>query len=198
MVEAKTTRASLLLRIRDRSDQASWSMFVEIYGPLVFLFAKRCGLQESDAADLVQEVMSSVAGGIGRFEYDPKLGRFRDWLYKIAKRSVYRFREKRQKQGHAIGGTDALMMMENQPGQDEFQRMWDREYRETLLGWAADKIRHQFNDSTWQAFWSTAVLGESPVEVAEKLGMSLGAVYVSKSRVLKSLAARVREIDDSQ
>lgn len=197
MVEVAATRASLLMRIRDCSDQASWTTFVDIYGPLVFHFGKRCGLQESDAADLVQEVMREVAKSIQKFDYDPELGKFRNWLYKISKRIIARLRKKSRGVVRGNGGTDALLKLENQPAaHDEFAKLWDREYGQSLIHWAAEQIRHQFQEQTWQAFWKTAVEEQKPVNVAKALGTSIQAVYIAKSRVLKRLTEKVREIDD--
>ena len=70
-------------------------------------------------------------------------------------------------------------------------------YERQLLEWAAEQIRDQFQPSTWQAFWLTAVEGQPPQAVAETLGMTVGVVYVAKSRITKRLAAKIREIDDT-
>ena len=77
MVESPNTRPSLLVRIRDPLDERAWSEFLEIYTPLVYQLARRKGLQDADAADLVQEVFRAVAGSIDRWDPDPKRGSFR-------------------------------------------------------------------------------------------------------------------------
>jgi len=197
--EAASTRVSLLIRLRDNADADAWSQFVDIYGPLIFHFARRCHLQESDAADLVQEVMGEVAKSMAKFEYDPELGKFRSWLYKIAKRTQARIHQKQLKQPKGTGDSNALQLLHNEPDQhDDLQQIWDHEYRQQLIEWAAEKIRHHFRDETWQAFWLTSVQERSPQEAAELTGLSVGAVYVAKSRVLKKLAEKIREIDDNQ
>ena len=71
---ANTTRVSLIVRIRDVDDAEAWSQFVDLYGPLLYRYGRRKGLQDSDAADLMQEVMREVSNSIGRFEYDPSVG----------------------------------------------------------------------------------------------------------------------------
>ncbi|MEM6689246.1 MAG: sigma-70 family RNA polymerase sigma factor [Planctomycetota bacterium] len=198
MTDAATTRLSLLIRLHDSGDTDAWEQFVEIYSPLVFHFARNCDLQESDAADLVQEVMSEVSKCISRFEYNPEIGKFRSWLYKIAKRKVWRLGEKRRKQPQGAGDSATLRFLENQPdSQDDFQQLWDSEYERHLLDWAARKIRSKFNESTWKAFWMTSVEDMTPQSVAKALNISVGSVYVARSRVAKRLAEKIREIDDS-
>ncbi|MCG8652071.1 MAG: sigma-70 family RNA polymerase sigma factor, partial [Pirellulales bacterium] len=79
------TRHSLIARLSDHADSAAWQEFVELYQPLVFGIARRHGLQPSDANDLVQEVFAAVATSIGRFEADRSRGRFRSWLFRVAR-----------------------------------------------------------------------------------------------------------------
>ena len=197
--ETAPTRLSLLIRLRDNDDTDAWTQFVEIYSPLVFGLARRCGLQDSDAADLVQEVMGEVTKSIGRFEYDPKIGKFRSWLYKIAKRAVSRMQSKQRRQPIGAGDSDTFRMLDNLPdSHDQIQEYWDNEYQRHLLDWAAERVQAHFSDVTWQAFWLTSVEQKSPQEVSKRLGLSVGSIYVAKSRVLKRLADKIREIDDSQ
>ena len=199
MAEAASTQVSLLIRLHNSEDDQAWSQFVEIYSPLVFSFARRCGLQDSDASDLVQEVMREVTKSISSFRYDPEIGKFRSWLYKIAKRTISRVQKKQSKQPIATGDSASFRILENHPdSHDEVQEYWDREYQRQLVDWAVDRIRSHFSDDTWQAFWLTSVEEQLPQEVAERLSMSVGSVYVAKSRVKKRLAEKIREIDDSQ
>ncbi|MEM9412951.1 MAG: sigma-70 family RNA polymerase sigma factor, partial [Planctomycetota bacterium] len=73
----------------------------------------------------------------------------------------------------------------------------EKEYRDHLFNWACEQIRDQFNESTWKAFWGTAVEGDKPADVADSLGISVGAVYIAKTRVTKKLRAKVATIDES-
>ena len=89
--ETGPTQPSLLLRIRDASDEESWQTFVSIYAPLIYRSCRRRGLQDADAADVGQDVLAQVARSIRDFEYQPGRGRFRDWLGTIVRHKVCRF-----------------------------------------------------------------------------------------------------------
>src|SRR5689334_632321 len=98
MAEIPTTRASLLLRLRDPEDEAAWREFVELYAALVYNYARKQGLQDADAADLTQEVLRAVAGAVGRLDYDPRRGAFRNWLFTIVRNKLANWRAARGNQ----------------------------------------------------------------------------------------------------
>src|SRR5947209_18390456 len=89
MADVPSTRLSLLARLRDARDHDAWSDFVGLYAPVIYRFARRHGLQDADAADLTQDVLRGVAGGIDRLDLDPQRGRFRSWLFTLAHRRLY-------------------------------------------------------------------------------------------------------------
>src|SRR5205809_4217227 len=102
MAKAHPTRPSLLVRLRDARDGVAWSEFVEVYAPLVYGYARKQGLQDADAADLSQEVLRAVAGAVGRLEYDPRRGAFRNWLFTIVRRKLSNWRAA---QGNRVRGS---------------------------------------------------------------------------------------------
>src|SRR5437764_15234745 len=91
------TRPSLLVRLRDTADHEAWRQLVELYAPLVYRFLRRRGLQDADAADLTQEVLRSVASAIDSFEYDPRRGSFRGWLFTVARNKLHSFLKRQQR-----------------------------------------------------------------------------------------------------
>src|SRR5690242_10686647 len=91
MAEPPLTRVTLLTRIRDGQDVDAWREFVQIYGPVVYRFARNRGLQDADAADLMQDVLRSVARNAPKMEYDPGRGTFRGWLYTVTRNKIYNF-----------------------------------------------------------------------------------------------------------
>jgi RNA polymerase sigma factor (sigma-70 family) len=195
MGDALLTRASLLARLVDPEDRAAWQQFVELYGRLVYAFARKRGLQDADAADLTQEVFLSLAGGAGRWHYDARLGSFRGWLYGITRKKIARFLERRHSQAVGSGDTDAHRLLAEEPGREpDLEASWEQEFRQQLFRLAAEAVVGHFAPKTWQAFWGTAVEGKSAAEVGAELGLSVGAVYVARSRVLARLTEQVREL----
>jgi len=195
MADALLTRASLLARLRDPNDRAAWQQFVELYGSLIYAFARRHGLQDADAADLTQEVFLAVAQAADRWQYDPQRGTFRGWLYGIARHKLAKFLQRRQSQPVGSGDSNAqqLLAEEPSPGSDA-EQMWEQEFQQQLFRVAAAQIRESFAPTTWQAFWRTAVEGKSAADVAAEVGMSVGAVYVAKSRVLARLTEQIQRM----
>jgi RNA polymerase sigma-70 factor (ECF subfamily) len=187
MAEAPPTRGSLLLRLRDAADAPAWQQFVEIYAPLIFGFYRKRGLQDADAADLTQDILAAVARAIRDFAYDPRKGSFRGWLFTAVRHRLQRFCDNQPPRG--AGATTALEQLHQVPAPDE-EPAWQEEYERRLFHWAAEQVRPSVADTTWQAFWQTAVLGRNPKEVAQTLGLAVAAVYMAKSRVL----ARLKEI----
>jgi RNA polymerase sigma-70 factor (ECF subfamily) len=193
MTESLTTRPSLLARIRDLQDRQAWSQFVEVYGPVVYGYARKRGLQEADASDLTQEVMRAVAAAASHLEYDARKGLFRGWLYTVARNKLHDFHAARARQCQGSGDTGVQALLQEQAARQEAS-LWDQEYQQQLLRWAADRVRGHFEDSTWQAFWLLAVEGKTGKEAAPALGMTLAAVYMAKTRVLARLKAEIHQL----
>ena len=191
--DESTTRSSLLLRLRDPRDNQAWSDFVELYAPLVYRQARRAGLQDADAADVTQEVFRAVAGKISQFEYDARRGEFRGWLYRITQNKLRDASARRQNVGS--GDTAVHELLNEQPAAT-VPDTWDHEFRQRLLAWAYDQLRARCEPSTWEAFWLTAVEGASGDAVAARLGLSVGAVYVAKSRMLLRLKEILQPWED--
>lgn len=196
MKDSPITRRSLLLRIRNARDGQAWTQFVEIYAPLIHQYARRRGLQEADAADLVQEVLQTVSKTASRFEYDPERGSFRGWLFTVTRNRLLNFLEKRGREPQGTGDSRVKRWIDEHPDPHTEEARWTELYRWRVFTWASERIRGGFHDSTWQAFWRTAVERKPPKEVATELGMTIGAVYIARSRVLSRLRREVDEITE--
>jgi RNA polymerase sigma factor (sigma-70 family) len=193
MAEIPPTRASLLLRLRDPRDEEAWAQFVDLYAPLVYGHARTQGLQDADAADLCQEVLGAVTGAVGRLEYDPERGTFRGWLFTIIRRKLSNWRRSQRNQrdvDHAAGNIEECAA----PKSEEAQ--WDDEWQQRLFAWACAQVRTQVTDQTWQAFWRTFIDGQPCKQVAADLGLSVGAVYVIRGRVLAHLKEFVQSAQE--
>jgi RNA polymerase sigma factor (sigma-70 family) len=190
MADSPQTRLSLLIRLRDSQDHQAWTEFVEVYAPLIYDFVYKQGLQDADAADLTQEVLRAVARAIKRFEYDSRRGTFRGWLFTMVRNKLRNFLVRRKRQCQGSGDSTVQKMLDEYPAPQEDQaEAWERECERRRFNWAAERARSEVQDSTWQAFWRTAVEGQSGQEVAEALGLRVASVYVAKGRVM----ARIKE-----
>jgi RNA polymerase sigma-70 factor (ECF subfamily) len=196
MTESPNTRPSLLVRLRDPQDGRAWEEFLDIYGPLVRRLAARKGLQEADAADLAQEVFRAVAAAIDRWDPDPARGSFRGWLARIARNLTVNLLAAQRRHPRGTGDPDVQDLLERQPApDDEDSILFEGEYRRQVFAWAAERVRDEFRPSTWQAFWATGVEGRDPRAVAGALGLSVGAVYIARSRVMARLKREIERFE---
>ena len=195
--ESPLTRASLLVQIRDGANHAAWQEFVNLYGPVVYGFARKRGLQDADAADLMQDVLRSVSSAIGRLDYDRKQGTFRGWLFTITRNKIFNFLSARRIRPRSSGDSATNRLLDSQPDNSDASNgsdAWELEYQRRVASLAMDRIKAEFQENTWRAFWLTAVEGIAAPEVAKQLRMSPGAIYVAKSRVLARLKDEVESL----
>jgi len=189
--EAPLTRASLLIQIRDGSNQAAWQEFVNLYGSVIYGFARKRGLQDADAADLMQDVLRSVSSAIGRLDYDRNQGTFRGWLFTITRNKVFNFLAARRIRPQGSGDTTTNRLLAEEPAANDASDSWELAYQRRLASLAMERVKGEFHENTWRAFWLTAVEGIAAAEVAPQVAMSPGAIYVAKSRVLARLKDEV-------
>jgi RNA polymerase sigma factor (sigma-70 family) len=195
MEQTPVTRPSLLLRLHGPRDEQAWAEFSAIYGPLIERLARQKGLQDADAADLVQEVLRTVAAAIERQMFDPARGSFRAWLFRVARNLMVNFLICQRRQPRGSGDTDMQQLLEELPAPNaEDSALFDAEYKRQLLYWAAEQLQDEFTERVWQAFWQTGVEGRSAKEVAAALGTTIGTIYHYKSRVMARLRRKIEEV----
>jgi RNA polymerase sigma factor (sigma-70 family) len=198
MSPSPETRQSLLLRLADRADQAAWQEFAKIYTPVVYRLALRRGLQHADAEDLSQQVLAAVAKAIDRWQTDPARAKFRTWLHRVSQNFIINALN-RAAPDRAAGGSTLLAALGNQAAQSQSDSDLVRlEIRREVFRWAADQIRHEFRSATWDAFWRTAVENQTVEQVASELGLSCGAIYAARSRIMRRLKEKVCQFDDEE
>lgn len=179
--------STLLERVRSLRPEA-WQRLVDLYGPLVYRWCRQSGLGPEDAADVVQEVFGAVARSVGGFRRTSPGDSFRAWLGTITRNKIRDHFRRSQGRPGAKGGTDAQQLLLELPEPTDPTSPSDRHEVEGLLSRRAlDLVRAEFENRTWEAFWRTAVDGQSAGDAAEDLGMSVLAVYKAKSRVLRRL-----------
>jgi RNA polymerase sigma factor (sigma-70 family) len=181
------TQPSLLLRIRQPADGDAWRQFVELYAPLVYGFLRKQGLQDADAADVAQDVLRTVAQRISDLDYDRSRGSFRGWLFSIVNSRLMDFRRRNQRERALVA--QAAEAAQPDPEDTASSGEWDLDYERQVFHAAAERVRGDFGESAWRAFWQAAVEGRPAKEIAAQLGMSPAAVYLAKARVMN----RIRE-----
>ena len=191
MTISPITRPTLLFRIRD---QEAWGRFIDLYAPLVYGFLRKRGLQDADSADLTQDVLRQVAAAAQSLEYDAKRGSFRSWLFTVVQNRLTDHWRKEGGREHAAGDSESVLRLNElpQPGCLDASAEWEANYERQLFHYAANIVKQDFTPATWQAFWLTAVDGQPGRDVAEKLGLSVAAVYLAKGRVMTRLKDQVK------
>ena len=197
MADFPPTRATLLLRLRDANDKAAWAEFVDLYAPLVYGYVRKQGLQDADAADLTQEVLGAVAGAVGRLEYDPCAAPFAIGCSRWCGGSCQTCAAQSIR---SLGSGDEAVhrRMEQCPAPAATESEWDAEWEERVFAWACVQVRRDVTDTTWQAFWRTAIDDQPGKQVAGDLGLSVAAVYCASSRVLARLKELVQSVQESE
>jgi RNA polymerase sigma-70 factor (ECF subfamily) len=191
MVEPPMTRLTLLARLKNGTDADAWREFVRLYGPVVYGFARKQGLNDSDAAELMQQVLRSVTLNPRTASEESEPGAFHDWLFKLTR--------DRLKELHSAGKHRSPIAYDRNSPVDtvsdrEKDPVWDMEFQRQFVVKAMDRVKHEFQPSTWQAFWKTAVDKHPAHTVGLEFKMTTGAVCVAKSRVLARLRQEVHRL----
>ena len=186
-----TTPISLLMRLTQPVDGEAWRRFAAPYSPLLFFWVHRLGCPSADVPDLVQDVLVEVFRHIDSYRREPQK-RFRGWLWTIT-RNKWREWHRRQ-----LG----LMWDDTVPGPDVVDQKIDVDawieanYRKYVVDRALRLMKSDFEDETWQACWDHVVEGRDPAAIARALGMTVNAVYLAKSRVLRRLRLELEGLID--
>ena len=194
------TRRSLLTRLKKWDDQASWQVFFDTYWKLIYGVALRAGLSESEAQDVVQDSVVSVARQMPQFKYDPALGSFKSWLLLIVRRRITDHLRKHYRQVRTVeprpGDTSRTALLERIPDSKVgLEALWDEEWKKRLFEAALQRIKSQVEPKHFQIFDCYA-LKEWPVkEVAATFGISAAQVYLIKHRVSTLLARELKRLE---
>jgi RNA polymerase sigma-70 factor, ECF subfamily len=184
------TPVSLLERLRQTGDAESWARFVELYTPLLYHWACQVGLKEHDAADLMQDVLVLLVQVLPTFQYNPDQS-FHGWLRVV---TLNKWRENQRRIRLKAGASEAEL--DNLAESDPAEALWDAAYTHHLVGRALEIMRTDFQPSTWQACWQFVACGRPAAEVAAELGLTVKAVYLAKSRVLRRLRQELAGLMD--
>jgi RNA polymerase sigma-70 factor (ECF subfamily) len=188
------TSASLLQRVRERNDAAGWERLVQLYTPLIRTWAGRHVPQSDDVNDVVQQVFTVVVTRLPEFVHNGRPGAFRHWLRSITVNHLRAFWRSRRPQAAQAEVEAALDQLED-PASDP-SRQWDREHDSHVARKLLEYVEPEFRPATWQAFRRQVIDVASPDAVAAELGLSVNAVLIAKSRVLRRLRQEAQGLLD--
>lgn len=184
--------SNTLLSLAREHDPEAWKRLVTLYGPAVFGWAKKSGLSDDDAADVTQEVWTSVNINLDRFRKDTGNGTFRGWLWTITRNKVRDWARSRAQNTAGVGGTDAQVSIQQIPEVEPADE--SGEESNGMLRRALDMIRPDFEVTTWNSFWRLVVLGHAARDVASDLGIAPNAVHQARFRVVKRLRSELQAL----
>jgi RNA polymerase sigma-70 factor, ECF subfamily len=186
-IEASESTSGTLLERVQRHEPEAWRRFATLYGPIIFRWSRKSGLQPQDASEVSQEVFLSVVQNISRFQRRSASDSLRGWLWAVTRNKVRDHFRQRQGEPTAAGGTSADEQLQQIPNLPETNDESPKTLAVELSHRALTLIQNEFEPTTWQTFWSISVEGRSTADTALDLGISLAAAYKAKSRVLLRL-----------
>jgi RNA polymerase sigma-70 factor (ECF subfamily) len=198
------TRASLLARLKNADDHSGWTRFYQLYHDLIFNVARRAGLSEVEAGEVVQDTLISVARKMPEFTYDPAKDSFKGWLLTVTRWRIKDLLAKRAREArlrsqfpHERTEQEPLTTTIDRvpdPSGPDLARIWEEEWESHLLQNALARVKRRVHPQHYQIYHLLVVLGQSAREVAQALGVSLPQVYLAKHRVGNLLKKEVRNL----
>lgn len=197
----KSTRATLLLNLKDWQNHASWEEFFDLYGKLIFCVASKAGLTYTEAEEVVQETMLSVAKHMPGFKYDPKIGSFKAWLLNLTRWRINdQFRKRGPvaedcfKIGESTTGTRAVERLVD-PASQDMDALWVTEWEKQLLESAVTRLKNRLDPEKYQIFDLYVNKEWPPEKVAKAFGISVDQVYLAKHRMTEMIKSEVTRLE---
>ena len=191
------TRHSLIVRLKDPRNDLAWTEFIGAYEPFLTRLVRKQGTPDRHVPDVTQQLLMAIAKFVEGWKADGKSASFRRWLGCVARNVVIRFMVRERKQISGQGGSDFLAALEETIDSSVSADLM-RQYEQELILWAAERVRAEFRESSWKAFWETEVAGRSIPEVSRDLGVSVGSIYMSRSRILARIRATIEDVLDEE
>jgi RNA polymerase sigma factor (sigma-70 family) len=190
------TGSTLYALLRDPTDPQNWGAFVERYGRQIYGWCRRWGLQEADAQDMTQNVLTKLVRRMRTFRYDPGKGAFRSWLKAVTDSAQMDLVADRRRPGAAgTGDSDVQELIQTAAANDDLTKVLQEEYERELLAEAMARVQLRVSPRDWEVFSALARDGRSGKEVAAEYGMSVAAAFMAKSRVQQKLADEVARLE---
>jgi RNA polymerase sigma-70 factor (ECF subfamily) len=187
------TPLSLLDRLREDPDERSWRRLAELYTPLVLRRLRQQGIPESDAEDLLQEILLVIIREVPGFDHSGRPGAFRSWIRTITVHRILAYWRSRRRE---LDGAIARELEQLEDPESDPSRHWDAEHDRYLAARMLELIEPEFSPNVWRAFHLQVIDGQPASAVSEALGQTVNAVLIAKSRVLRRLRQEGRGLLD--
>ena len=199
------TRRTLLSRLRNLDDQESWRTFFNLYWRLLYNVARKSGLDDGGAQEIVQDTVIAVARKMPEFRYDPARGTFRQWLLRITRRRIidhlrriYRQPPRAEVAPESLDQDEAHAAAIIDQSASAIDAAWNEEWEKSTFDAALARVRAEINPRHFQVF-DYCVLKDWPAsKVAATLGLNAAQVYLAKHRVVQAMKQAVRRINDER
>lgn len=189
------TRASLLARIKNLEDQASWQDFFDTYSKLIYAVALKRGSTRTEAQDVVQETMCAAMKHMPNFNYDRTVGTFKAWLLNMVKwRIADQFRKRAPVKNLSSDAMDTPDVLDSTPDRHDFDEMWEQQWEQALFDAAVVKTRRKVDPQKFQIFDLLVKQRLSPAEIAKNFHMPVANVYLVKHRITEEIKAEVERL----
>jgi RNA polymerase sigma-70 factor (ECF subfamily) len=201
--ELVPTRQSLLERLRDLDDHASWQEFFDTYWKLIYCAAIKAGLSDHEAEEVVQETILGVARKMETFRYDPQTCSFKGWLMHVTRRRIIDHLRKRQPAGKFTGlGSDTTtsgtgLQIADPAADQAFEGIWDEEWQKNLVDAAMDRVKRRVKPEHYQIFYLSVVKELGAARVARTLGVNAAQVYLVKHRLAAQVKKEIQRLEKS-
>ena len=190
------TRASLLARIKNLDDHASWQDFFDTYSKLIYAVSIKRGMTATEAEDVVQETMCAAMKHMPQFNYDRNVGTFKTWLLTMVRwRIADQFRKRAPiKNLPTTARVETSDALNNVPDHHDFDTIWNQQWEQALFDAAVLKTRRNVDPEKFQIFDLLIKQHLSPAQVAESFHISVSHVYLVKHRITEEIKAEVERL----
>ena len=185
------TRKTLLQRVKNRKDEKSWEEFVQFYKPYIYRVVSNMLKGHHDCEDVVQRTLVTCWDKLPEYEYNPDKSRFRTWICSIARNYTLKFF---RDSGRYQNKLDNFQELENGLSEPEVNKIAEKEWKLYISNLAWTNIEKEFEGNALDCFMMMSD-GLSASLVAEKLGLTVGSVYVLKKRVTEKLYREINRLD---
>lgn len=188
------TRASLLGRLKNSKDQASWQEFFDTYSGLIYRVARKAGLNDDAAKSVLQATMNSVAEHMPKFKYDPELGSFKSWLQQIIRLQIIsRTLKRRPSPGASVRETVAV---ESEPSGKAMDRVWETEWKTNLQNAAIANVKRRIDPKSFQIYDLLVNKKLAPEKVAPVMGSSVEEIKSAKQKIADMIEAEMKRLEE--